>query len=65
MQDADGTWLPVALKFMAYDDELTKDEAKRESRCMKAVKDAPNTATILSAAVETVDGKRMKIIAMK
>ena len=65
MQDAEGTWLPVALKFMAYDDELTRDEAKRESRCMKAIKDALNTATMLSATVELVEGKRMKIIAMK
>lgn len=65
MQDAEGAWLPVALKFMAYDDELTRDEAKRESRCMKAIKDAPNTATMLSATVELVEGKRMKIIVMK
>lgn len=65
MQDAEGTWLPVALKFMAYIDELTMDEANRETLCMRAVKDARNTATILSASEIDVEGGQMKVIAMK
>lgn len=65
MQDADGTWVPVALKSMDYVDEATRDEANRESLCMRAVKSAPNTATILTASRHIVDGKQMKVIAMK
>ena len=65
MQNADSNWVPVALKWMDYVDEFTRDEANRESLCMRAVKDAPHTATILSATKHLVDGKQMKIIAMK
>ncbi len=64
-QDSNGKWMPVAVKFMPYDDEPTKDVAKREIHCMRAVKGAHHTASLLSARNFVADGKKMKVIAMK
>ncbi len=64
-QDSSGKWIPVAVKVMPYDDEPTKDVAKREIHCMRAVKGAHHTATLLSARNFEAGGKKMKVIAMK
>ena len=64
-QDSSGKWMPVAVKFMPYDDEPTKDVAKLKIHCMRAVKGAHHTASLLSARNFVADGKKMKVIAMK
>ncbi|KAL0021754.1 hypothetical protein WJX79_003949 [Trebouxia sp. C0005] len=64
-QDSSGKWMPIAVKFMPFDDETTKDIAMREIHCMRAVKAAHHTASLLSTHKFVADGKKMKVIAMK
>ena len=65
MRDADGSWMPVAVKTLPYSSCLQKDQFRREYKAMQAIAGTSHTVTVLSEDTGKVNGKRQKFIAMR
>lgn len=63
--NADGSWMPVAVRTLPYSLRWQKGQFKKEYKAMKAVAGTSHTVTVLSEDTGKVKGRSMKFIAMR